>query len=135
MTAPADEQAQDAPAAKPVLESLSASKAGGLKALVAHPDRGGRFAWAVLSQTLAYAATHVPETTDAICDVDRALKFGYAWKYGPFELIDRLGAAYFAERLEQDGRAVPPLLAKAAAAGGFYRVEGGRLQYLTVDGS
>jgi 3-hydroxyacyl-CoA dehydrogenase len=90
-----------APAARPALESLTASKSGGLKALVEHDDRGGRFAWAVLSQTLSYAATHVPETTDAICDVDRALKFGYAWKYGPFELIDRLGAAYFAERLEK----------------------------------
>ncbi|MHA1152249.1 MAG: 3-hydroxyacyl-CoA dehydrogenase NAD-binding domain-containing protein [Alphaproteobacteria bacterium] len=124
-----------ATAAKPVLESLSASKAGGLKALVAHQDRGGRFAWAVLSQTLAYAATHVPETTGAIHDVDRALKFGYAWKFGPFELIDKLGAADFAARLTEEGRAVPPLLAKAAEAGGFYRVEGGRLQYLGVDGA
>jgi 3-hydroxyacyl-CoA dehydrogenase len=118
-----------------VLESLSASKAGGLKALVAHQDRGGRFAWAVLSQTLAYAATHVPETTGAIHDVDRALKFGYAWKFGPFELIDKLGAADFAARLAEDGQAVPPLLAKAAEAGAFYRTEGGCLQYLSVEGS
>ncbi len=124
-----------ATAAKPILESLSASKAGGLKALVAHQDRGGRFAWAVLSQTLAYAATHVPETTGAIHDVDRALSFGYAWKFGPFELIDKLGAADFAARLAEDGQAVPPLLAKAAEAGAFYRTEGGRLQYLSVEGS
>ena len=124
-----------APAGKAVLESLSASKAGGLKALVAHQDRGGRFAWAVLSQTLAYAATHVPETTGAIHDVDRALKFGYAWKFGPFELIDKLGAADFAARLTEAGQAVPPLLATAAEAGGFYRTEGGRLQYLSVDGA
>jgi len=124
-----------AAAAKPILESLSASKAGGLKALVAHEDRGGRFAWAVLSQTLAYAATHVPETTGAIHDVDRALKFGYAWKFGPFELIDKLGAADFAARLAEDGQAVPPLLAKAAEVGAFYRTEGGCLQYLNVEGS
>ncbi len=124
-----------APAGKAVLESLSASKTGGLKALVAHQDRGGRFAWAVLSQTLAYAATHVPETTGAIHDVDRALKFGYAWKFGPFELIDKLGAADFAARLTEAGQAVPPLLATAAEAGGFYRTEGGRLQYLSVDGA
>ena len=123
-----------APAAKPVLESLSASKAGGLKALVAHEDRGGRFAWAVLSRTLAYAAIHVPETTGAIHDVDRALKFGYAWKFGPFELIDQLGAADFAARLTEEGRTVPPLLATAAEAGGFYRSKGGRLQYLSVAG-
>jgi len=124
-----------AAAAKPILESLSASKAGGLKALVAHEDRGGRFAWAVLSQTLAYAATHVPETTGAIHDVDRALKFGYAWKFGPFELIDKLGAADFAARLAEDGQAVPPLLAKAAEVGAFYRTEGGCLQYLSVEGN
>ncbi len=124
-----------APAGKAVLESLSASKASGLKALVAHQDRGGRFAWAVLSQTLAYAATHVPETTGAIHDVDRALKFGYAWKFGPFELIDKLGATDFATRLTEAGQAVPPLLAMAAEAGGFYRTEGGRLQYLSVDGA
>jgi 3-hydroxyacyl-CoA dehydrogenase len=124
-----------ATAAKPILESLSASKAGGLKALVTHEDRGGRFAWAVLSQTLAYAATHVPETTGAIHDVDRALKFGYAWKFGPFELIDKLGAADFATRLAEEGQAVPPLLAKAAEVGAFYRTEGGCLQYLSVEGN
>ena len=124
-----------ATAAKPILESLSASKAGGLKALVAHQDRGGRFAWAVLSQTLAYAATHVPETTGAIHDVDRALKFGYAWKFGPFELIDKLGAAGFAARLAEDGQAVPPLLATAAEAGAFYRTEDRCLQYLSVEGN
>ena len=124
-----------AAAAKPILESLSASKAGGLKALVAHEDRGGRFAWAVLSRTLAYAATHVPETTGAIYDVDRALRFGYAWKFGPFELIDKLGAADFATRLAEDGQALPPLLAQAAEAGAFYRTEGGYLQYLSVEGT
>lgn len=123
-----------APAAKPALESLAASKADGLRALVEHSDRGGNFAWAVLSQTLSYAATHVPEITGAIHDVDRALKLGYNWKYGPFELIDRLGAAYFAERLEKEGMTVPPLLSKAADAGGFYRIDDGRLQYLTVEG-
>ncbi len=124
-----------APAAKPALESLTASRTGGLKALVEHDDRGGRFAWAVLSQTLCYAATHVPETTGAIHDVDRALKFGYAWKFGPFELIDKLGAADFAARLAEDGQAVPPLLATAAEAGAFYRTEDGCLQYLSVEGN
>ena len=124
-----------APAAKKVvLESLNASKAGGMKALIEHPDRGGRYAWTVLSEILSYAATHVPETTDYIFDVDRGMRLGYNWKYGPFELIDRLGAAYLAERLEQDGRVVPPLLATAAKAGGFYRVEDGRLQFLSVAG-
>ncbi|HEY5597868.1 MAG TPA: 3-hydroxyacyl-CoA dehydrogenase NAD-binding domain-containing protein [Kiloniellales bacterium] len=120
---------------KPALESLAASKAGGLAALVAHPDRGGRYAWAVLSQVLAYAATHVPEIADTVPDVDRAMRLGYNWKYGPFELIDRLGAAAFAAGLEKDGKPVPPLLQLAADKGSFYRVHEGRLQFLATDGT
>jgi len=123
-----------APARKAVLESLDAAKHGGLKALVEHDDRGGGFAWTVLSHTLAYVASLVPEVADDIVAVDRAMTLGYNWKEGPFALIDRLGAAYFAERLTAEGRALPALLQAAAEAGGFYRVDGGRLQYLSTDG-
>ncbi len=123
-----------APAAEPVLESLAASRAGGLKALVEHPDRGGRYAWAVLSRTLAYAAGLVPEIADDIPTVDRAMRLGYNWKYGPFELIDRLGAGYLAERLRRDGVEAPALLETAAESGGFYRSHDGRRQYLAVAG-
>ncbi|MDX1575887.1 MAG: enoyl-CoA hydratase-related protein, partial [Kiloniellales bacterium] len=123
-----------APARKAALESLDAAKHGGLRALVEHPDRGGQFAWTVLSHTLAYVASLVPEVADDIVAVDRAMTLGYNWKEGPFALIDRLGAGYFAERLEAEGQAVPALLKAAAEAGGFYRVEGGRLQFLTTKG-
>src|SRR5690606_5426007 len=57
------------------------------------------------------------------------------WKHGPFQMIDRLGAAWFAERLAAEARPIPPLLAKAAEAGGFYRVESGRPQFLTTGGA
>ena len=124
-----------APADKPSLASVSAARRGGAKALVAHPDKGGQFAWAVMSQTLAYAASLVPEIADDIPSVDRAMRLGYNWKAGPFELLDQLGAGDVAARLKEEGRAVPPLLQKAAEAGGFYRVKDGRLQYLTVAGS
>ena len=123
-----------AAAAKPSLASVSAARRGGAKALVAHPDKGGLFAWAVMSQTLAYAASLVPEIVDDIPSVDRAMRLGYNWKFGPFELLDKLGAKDVADRLKEEGRAVPPLLEKAAAAEGFYRVKGGRLQALTVKG-
>jgi 3-hydroxyacyl-CoA dehydrogenase len=49
-------------------------------------------------------------------------------------MIDRLGAQWFAERLAAEKREVPSFLAKAATAGGFYRVENGKPQYLTIDG-
>ncbi len=123
-----------APAAKVALGSVSAAKHGGPQALVAHADKGGQFAWAVMSEVLGYAASLVPEIADDITAVDRALRTGYNWKFGPFELLDRIGAGYVAGRLREEGRKVPPLLEQAAAGEGFYRVKDGRQQYLTVAG-
>ncbi|MGD9537430.1 MAG: FAD-dependent oxidoreductase [Alphaproteobacteria bacterium] len=115
-----------AAARKPRLESAEAAKSGGLKALLAHQERAGVYAWRVMSRTLAYAAALVPEITDSPQDVDDAMRLGYNWKYGPFELIDRISAAWLAERLANENMAVPPFLKQAAEAGGFYKVEGGR---------
>lgn len=129
------ETGEYAKAGKAALESLSASRHGGLKSLVAHEDRGGQYAWRVLSQTLAYTASLVPEIADRITDVDRAMRLGYNWKFGPFELIDKLGAKDFADRLKAEGTEIPPLLSKAAEAEGFYKVEEGRRLALQTDGS
>ena len=120
-------------ASKPTLESVEAARAG-LRKLVDHPDRGGQYAWRVLSHTLSYAASLVPEIADNIHAVDEAMKNGYAWKWGPFELIDKLGARWFAERLAAEGMAVPTLLEKVGD-GSFYRIEGGQLQYFGTDSS
>ncbi|MCP5366082.1 MAG: 3-hydroxyacyl-CoA dehydrogenase [Hyphomicrobiales bacterium] len=119
---------------KAALDSLGAARKGGLQALMSHDDRGGQYAWKVMSGTLAYAASLVPEIADTVAAVDEAMRTGYAWKYGPFELIDRVGADWFAARLEAEGRPVPDLLQKARAEG-FYRVHDGVLQFLAVDGS
>lgn len=116
------------------LDSVKASRDGGLQALVAHPDKGGQYAWRVLSQTLRYAAALVPEIADDICAVNTAMKLGYNWKFGPFELIDQLGAAAFAQRLEADGVNVPPLLAMAREHG-FYRHAANATHYLQSDGT
>ncbi|MEX2008662.1 MAG: 3-hydroxyacyl-CoA dehydrogenase NAD-binding domain-containing protein, partial [Dongiaceae bacterium] len=99
------------PAQRPRLDSVEAAK-GGLRALVEHSDKGGRYAWRVLSRTLAYAAALVPQIADDVASVDRAMRLGFNWKYGPFELIDRLEAKWFAERLAADGATVPPLLGR-----------------------
>ncbi len=120
---------------KAALESLEVSKKGGLKALVQHPDKGGRYAWAMASQGLTYAASLVPEIADTIYDVDEAMKDGYGWNLGPFEIIDKIGADWFAAELTKAKIAVPPMLKLAAEKGGFYRVENGKLQFLTTSGS
>jgi 3-hydroxyacyl-CoA dehydrogenase len=116
------------------LESVDAAK-GGLRALVTHKDRGGKFAWSTLSKMLAYAAALVPEIADDIVSVDLAMKAGFNWKRGPFEMIDQLGAAWFAERLAAEGAAVPPLLAAAVAKGGFYKVASEGVLQLSADGT
>ena len=115
------------------LDSVAAAKTG-LRDLVEHPDKGGRYAWRVLSRLLSYAAHAAPEIAEDVASVDRAMRLGYNWKRGPFELIDRMGAAWFAERLVADKQAVPPLLAAAAKAGGFYREGDGQRQQLSFAG-
>ena len=86
--------------------------------------REGRYAWRVLSSVIAYSAALVPEISDDVADVDTAMRLGYNWRAGPFELADRLGAGWLADRLRAEGRPVAPLLETAREAG-FYRETGG----------
>lgn len=117
---------------KPKLQSVSAGKKG-IKAVVTTDDIGGHYAWKVLSRTLHYAASLVPEIADNVADVDEAMRLGYNFKYGPFEMIDALGASWFADKLKEDGLSVPPLL-EAVGDGSFYKVEDGQLQFFGTDG-
>ncbi len=120
-------------ALRPKPKAVKASQKGGLRALLSHDSELGRYAWEVLAGTLSYAASLVPEIADDIEAVDRAMRLGYNWKKGPFELIDSLGTEWFIERLEKDGKPVPDLL-KLADGRRFYRNKAGKLQYLDVQG-
>jgi 3-hydroxyacyl-CoA dehydrogenase len=120
------------PQIKPDLEALGATR-GDLKALLTYPDKTGRYALRVLGQTLSYAASLVPEAADDIASVDEAMRLGYNWKWGPFELIDQLGAPWLVERLAAEGIAVPALL-HLAGERKFYRILDGKRQYLGIDG-
>ncbi len=122
-----------APSRRSELESARAG-AKDMRALVEHPDRGGQWAWRVLSNVIGYSAALVPEIADSVADVDSALRLGYAWKWGPFELADRLGPAYVAGRLRAEGRDVPALLDRVGDDS-FYRVEDGSLQVYGADGN
>jgi 3-hydroxyacyl-CoA dehydrogenase len=104
-----------------------------LSQLVALPGKTGDFAWAVLGQVLSYAASLVGTIADDIVAIDEAMKLGYNWKFGPFELIDQLGAKTLADRLAAEGRPVPAILATAGERS-FYRIDGGKRQYLGLDG-
>lgn len=104
-----------------------------LAALVATPGKVGDYAWAVLGPVLSYAAGLVGEAADDVVAIDDAMKLGYNWKFGPFELIDRMGPGKLAERLRAEGKPVPALL-ETAGDRPFYRVVDGKRQYLTLGG-
>jgi len=87
----------------------------------------GQFAWRVLSRTLAYAASLLPEVGDDPLAIDDAMKLGYNWVKGPFELMDEIGVDYLIDRLSSEGRIVPEFLQQAAGSS-FYRVENSELQ-------
>jgi 3-hydroxyacyl-CoA dehydrogenase len=123
-----------ATAEKPRLASVDAAKDKGPRALFESDETAARWAATVMAKTLAYAASLVPEIADDITAVDAAMRLGYAWKWGPFELLDKIGPAWFRQQLEAAGETVPPLLEKVED-GSFYRVDGGRLQYFGTDGS
>lgn len=121
-------------ARRPKVKAAMAAKKGGLRALITHDSKEGRYAWEVLAGTLSYAASLVPEIAHNIELVDRAMRLGYNWKKGPFELIDELGTDWFIKKLEAKQLEVPQILSMANGRK-FYREKNGQLQYLSVEGN
>ncbi|MFT0860422.1 3-hydroxyacyl-CoA dehydrogenase NAD-binding domain-containing protein [Ancylobacter sp. G4_0304] len=95
--------------------------------------RLGDYAWQVMSATLVYAAGLVGEASDDILAIDEAMRLGYNWKWGPFELVDRIGGTYVVDRLRAEGRPMPALL-ESLGGRSFYRIENGKRQALGTDG-
>jgi 3-hydroxyacyl-CoA dehydrogenase len=94
-----------------------------LRTLVASKDRAGEFLWKVFSDLFLYSAERVPEISDRIVEIDRAMRWGYANKLGPFELWDALGLIETARRMEAEGRPLPQSVQAVLASGArsFYR--------------
>lgn len=70
-------------------------------------DKAGALARHVIYNTLAYAARRIPEITDDIANVDRAVRWGFSHEMGPFELWNALGVRKTTEAIEKHGIAVP----------------------------
>ncbi len=113
----------------PVLANPKAS----LQDIFSSNDKYGRYAWSVMSEMICYAADLIPEISDDIQSVDEAMKTGYGWKWGPFEIVDQIGAKWFAEKLKSEGRQVPKIISQAGD-GKLYKLEGGKRQYLNTKG-
>jgi len=94
-----------------------------VKKLMADTGPAGKFAWKVVSRALAYAARRLGEIADDVVAIDDAMKWGYNWELGPFEVWDALGFAATVDRMAADGISLPKWILdmKAAGAAGFYR--------------
>jgi 3-hydroxyacyl-CoA dehydrogenase len=110
------------PKGKPKFASLEAARdladpGARIAAIVQGTDKGAQFLWQALSATSLYAAALVPEISDDVVAVDRAMEWGYAWGLGPFRVLDAIGVKAVAERAAKEGRAVPKLVSDLLASG------------------
>lgn len=113
------------------LSTLKNAQKAGLQALLANPDPVAQYAWRVLSHSLCYAASLVPEISDDITGIDAAMRDGYNWTYGPFELLDQIGLPWFVDKLKAENRPVPELLANNTS---LYSTASGKLEFADLAG-
>jgi len=94
-----------------------------VRALLESTDRAGTFLWCVLASVFVYSASMIPEISDRIVEIDRAMRWGFGHKLGPFELWESVGFEYVAKRLENERFLVPDSVTRMLASGitHFYR--------------
>jgi 3-hydroxyacyl-CoA dehydrogenase len=119
----------DIPSIKEALKIKPLAKR--LAFVLAQDDRAGALARHTVYNSLAYAARRIPEITDQIINVDRAVRWGFSHELGPFELWDALGVRKTAEAMEANRIEVAPWVKEMLAAGheSFYRSTNGLLSY------
>ncbi len=80
-------------------------------------DKAGAFLWSALSDLWTYSANRVPEISDSIVEIDRAMRLGFNWELGPFELWDAAGVEPTVGRMKNEGKPVAANVEKLLAAG------------------
>jgi len=120
------------PLGKPKFPSILAVKqvddpAQKVKMVVSGSDRGAEFAWKSIRDSLIYAVNRIPEIAGDVVNIDNAMRWGFNWEIGPFEMLDAIGVQKFVKRAEKDGVAVPERLKTVES---FYRFnEDGMKEY------
>jgi 3-hydroxyacyl-CoA dehydrogenase len=116
------------PAHKVTFESVEAVRkipdlGSRVRKLLELSDRAGAFLWRVLANVFAYSAAMIPEIADRIVEIDRAMRWGFGHKLGPFELWDAIGFEYVVKRMQDERYELPENIQRmlAAKASSFYR--------------
>jgi len=107
-------------------------KPAGLRQFLEADNALSLYAWKVWSATFIYAAELIPEIADDIDAVDSAMRLGYNWRYGPFELLDRLGVEWFMQKIQPEQERLPELISNGKS---LYRTDTGFPQYKDISGS
>jgi len=68
--------------------------------LINRGDKYGDYAWSVISKIIKYASSLVPGITDKFNDIDEAMRLGFNWSRGPFEMLKEIGVSNFFEKLD-----------------------------------
>jgi 3-hydroxyacyl-CoA dehydrogenase len=80
-------------------------------------DKAAQFSWISLSELWTYSANRIPEISDNVVEIDRALRMGFNWEVGPFELWDLAGVEQTVARMKKEGKPVAANVEKLLAAG------------------
>jgi 3-hydroxyacyl-CoA dehydrogenase len=80
-------------------------------------DRAGQFHWTTLSELWTYSANRIPEISDSVVEIDSALRMGFNWDYGPFELWDMAGVEPTMTRMKNEGKPVSANAERLLASG------------------
>jgi 3-hydroxyacyl-CoA dehydrogenase len=119
----------------PVIDAAKAAKgaAAKVKALLQTDprDRYAKFAWSTIKKTLLYSAAQVGIIADSISDIDRAMRWGFNWELGPFELWDAIGLAESVQQMQKEGDEIPAWVTAWIADGhqSFYRASDSKRAY------
>jgi len=80
---------------------LNINEKVGLKELVSRNDKYGKYAWSVISKIILYASSLIPNVTKDYNNIDEAMRLGFNWTKGPFEMLEELGVNFFVEKDNQ----------------------------------
>ena len=78
-----------------------------INALITLDSKNGKFFWEILSEMLLYCANRIPEISDTTENIDNAMKWGFGWEIGPFEIWDIIGFSSSVTRMKSDNKTIP----------------------------